>query len=190
MILLATAGILFILSLLKTPKQMWFSIGLILCLGFSLILHTIYGDDPLLYSPNWVYALVLFVALSLQRWANQKWLQITMIVFLSLMMIVNLKFDPADHECCFALLRKLNFIEFLPVNRDCFEPELDTDISKIKRPAVEQAVFMIPFRFYLLNWSFKISVIRMLTTLTTNPPRKAFHQTGSVMISQSRTIDR
>ena len=90
MILLATAGILFILSLLKTPKQMWFSIGLILCLGFSLILHTIYGDDPLLYSPNWVYALVLFVALSLQRWADQKWLQITMIVFLGLMMIVNL----------------------------------------------------------------------------------------------------
>src|SRR5688500_10101736 len=90
MIIFATAGILFILSLLKTPKQMWFSIGLVLCLGFSLILHTIYGDDPLLYSPNWVYALVLFVALSLQRWADQKWLQITMIVFLSLMMIVNL----------------------------------------------------------------------------------------------------
>ena len=90
MILLATAGILFILSLLRTPKQMWFSVSLVLCLGFSLVLHTVYGDDPLLYSPNWVYALVLLVALSLQRWAGQKWLQITMIVFLSLMMIVNL----------------------------------------------------------------------------------------------------
>jgi hypothetical protein len=90
MIILATAGILFVLSLLKSPKQIWFSIGLVLCLGFSLVLHTVYGDDPLLYSPNWVYALVLLVALSLQRWADHKWLQITMIVFLSLMMIVNL----------------------------------------------------------------------------------------------------
>jgi hypothetical protein len=89
-IILATAGILFILSLLKTPKQMWFSMGLVLCVGFSLVLHTVYGDDPLLYSPNWVYALVLFVALSLQRWADHKWLQITMIVFLSLIMTVNL----------------------------------------------------------------------------------------------------
>ena len=69
---------------------MWFSIGLVLCLGFSLALHTVYGDDPLLYSPNWVYALVLLVALSLQKWADHKWLQITMIVFLSLMMIANL----------------------------------------------------------------------------------------------------
>jgi hypothetical protein len=90
MIILATAGILFIWSLLKTPKQMLFPMGLVLCLGFSLILHTVYGDDPLLYSPNWVYALVLFAALSLQKWADHKWLQITMMVFLSLLMIVNL----------------------------------------------------------------------------------------------------
>jgi len=90
MVILATACILFILNFVKTPKQMWFSVGLVLCLGFSLILHTVYGDDPLLYSPNWVYALVLFVALSLQKWADHKWLQIAMIVFLGLMMIVNL----------------------------------------------------------------------------------------------------
>jgi hypothetical protein len=90
MIILATAGILFILNLLKTPKQVWFSMGLVFCLGFSLVLHIVYGDDPLLYSPNWVYALVLFVALSLQKWADYKWFQIAMTVFISLMMIVNL----------------------------------------------------------------------------------------------------
>jgi hypothetical protein len=89
-VIIATACILFALNFVKTPKQMWFSVGLALCLGFSLILHTVYGDDPLLYSPNWVYALVLFVALSLQKWADHKWLQITMIIFLGLMMIVNL----------------------------------------------------------------------------------------------------
>jgi len=90
MIILMAAGILFILNFLRSPKQALFSMGLVLCLGFSLVLHTVYGDDPLLYSPNWVYALVLFVALSLQKWADHKWLQITMIVFLGLMMTVNL----------------------------------------------------------------------------------------------------
>lgn len=90
MIILMAAGILFILNFLRSPKQALFSMGLVLCLGFSLVLHTVYGDDPLLYSPNWVYALVLFVALSLQKWADRKWLQITMIVFLALMMVVNL----------------------------------------------------------------------------------------------------
>jgi len=90
MIILIAAGILFIWNILKSPKQVLFSMGLVLCLGFSLVLHTVYGDDPLLYSPNWVYALVLFVALSLQKWADHKWLQITMIVFLGLMMTVNL----------------------------------------------------------------------------------------------------
>jgi hypothetical protein len=90
MIILVAAGILFAWSLYKSPKQILFSMGLVLCLGFSLVLHTVYGDDPLLYSPNWVYALVLFVALSLQKWADRKWLHIVLSVFLSLMMVVNL----------------------------------------------------------------------------------------------------
>jgi hypothetical protein len=90
MVILIAAGILFLWNLYKSPKQNLFSVGLVLCLGFSLVLHTVYGDDPLLYSPNWVYALVLFVALSLQKWADAKWLQIALSIFLGLMMIVNL----------------------------------------------------------------------------------------------------
>src|SRR5688572_6270171 len=90
MVILGAAGILFLWHLYKSPKQNLFSMGLLFCLGFSLVLHTVYGDDPLLYSPNWVYALVLFVALSLQKWADTKWLQIGISIFLGLMMIVNL----------------------------------------------------------------------------------------------------
>jgi hypothetical protein len=90
MVILIAAGILFLWNLYKSPRQNLFSVGLVLCLGFSLVLHTVYGDDPLLYSPNWAYALVLFVALSLQKWADAKWLQIALSVFLGLMMIVNI----------------------------------------------------------------------------------------------------
>jgi hypothetical protein len=90
MVILVAAGILFLWNLYKSPKQNLFSMALLFCLGFSLVLHTVYGDDPLLYSPNWVYALVLFVALSLQKWADTKWLQIGISIFLGLMMVVNL----------------------------------------------------------------------------------------------------
>jgi len=90
-IILAIAGILFILDLFRSPKQVLFPLSLLLCAGFSFIFHIVYGDDPLLYSPNWVYALVLFVALALQRWADRRWLQLMLIVFLILLMNTNLK---------------------------------------------------------------------------------------------------
>jgi hypothetical protein len=45
----------------------------------------------MLYSPNWVYALILFIALALQRWADQRWLQLSLIVFLTMLMSTNLR---------------------------------------------------------------------------------------------------
>jgi len=89
-IILLIAGIIFIFNGLKHPEQMSLSMGLLLCLGFNLGLHMVYGDDPLLYSPNWVYALVLFVAFSLQKWADHKWLHLALAVFLVLLMSTNL----------------------------------------------------------------------------------------------------
>jgi hypothetical protein len=44
----------------------------------------------MLYSPDWVYVLVLFVALALRQWAGQRWLQLVMLAFLVLMMTTNL----------------------------------------------------------------------------------------------------
>jgi hypothetical protein len=90
-VLLALAGSLFFWNLFKSPKQVLFPLSLLLCLGFSFILHLVYGDDPVLYSPNWVYALILFVALALQRWAGQRWLQLSLIVFLIMLMSTNLR---------------------------------------------------------------------------------------------------
>ncbi len=90
-VLLAVAGILFILNLFRSPKQAALPLSLVLCLGFSFSLHLVYGDDPMLYSPNWVYALVLFVAFTLQRWADRRWLQISLIIFLGLLINTNLR---------------------------------------------------------------------------------------------------
>jgi len=89
--ILAIAGILFIVDVFKSPKQVLFPLSLVLCLGFSFSLHLVYGDDPMLYSPNWVYALVLFIGLTFQRWADRKWLQVLLIIFLVLLMNTNLR---------------------------------------------------------------------------------------------------
>lgn len=88
--ILGLAIILFIFNLLKSPVQMVFPASLVLCMGFSFGLHLLYGDDPMLYSPNWVYALVLFVSVSFERWSHNKWIQAGLIVFLGLMTCINL----------------------------------------------------------------------------------------------------
>lgn len=90
-VILAVAGLLFLLDLFRSPKQALFPLSLVLCLGFSFLLHLVYGDDPMLYSPNWVYALILFVALMLQRWADRRWLQLFLIVFFGLLINTNLR---------------------------------------------------------------------------------------------------
>lgn len=90
MVILVAAGAGFLLNLIRSPKQMMFPLSLLLCLGFSFTLHVVYGDDPMLYSPNWVYALVLFVAASLQGWGERRWLQAGLIVFLILLVSANL----------------------------------------------------------------------------------------------------
>ncbi len=89
-VILAAAGILFALSLFRSPKQVRLPLSLLLCLGFSFGLHIVYGDDPMLYSGDWVYALIVFVALMLQGWAGRRWLQLLLIVFLAMLMVTNL----------------------------------------------------------------------------------------------------
>jgi hypothetical protein len=89
-VILGIAGIVFLMDLLKSPKQALLPLSLLLCLGFNLALHVVYGDDPLLYSPDWVYALVLFVALAFQKWAERTWLQLLLLLFLVMLIGTNL----------------------------------------------------------------------------------------------------
>ena len=88
--IIGLATILFIINFIKSPQKMLFPLSLILCLVFNFGLHIIYGDDPMLYSPNWVYALVLFVSLSFGKWADNRWLQLGLTVFLGMTIYTNL----------------------------------------------------------------------------------------------------
>jgi hypothetical protein len=89
MLVLVAAFILFVLGWFGKQKPA-LALGLLVCIGFNFAMHVAYGDDPMLYSPDWVYALLLFVAFSFGRFADRKWLQALFSVFLVLVMIVNL----------------------------------------------------------------------------------------------------
>lgn len=80
----------FLAGMFTSPRTMTFHLSLLFCLGFNFVLHVLYGDDPMLYTPNWVYALVLLVSASFEKWADNRWLQVGAIAFLALMVYTNL----------------------------------------------------------------------------------------------------
>lgn len=87
---LVVAGGFFAWRLIKSPREAPLQAALALNLLFNFILHMNYGDDPLLYSPDWTYALVFFFGISFEKFAGNKWFQIVLLVFLSALMINNL----------------------------------------------------------------------------------------------------
>jgi hypothetical protein len=91
-LLLVAAGGLFAWKLLKSPRDASLQAALALNLLFNFALHMNYGDDPLLYSPNWTYALILFFGISFEKLADKKWFQAVLLVFLAALMANNLEF--------------------------------------------------------------------------------------------------
>lgn len=89
MLILVGAVFLFIIGWFGKNKPV-LALGLLACIGFNFAMHVVYGDDPMLYSPDWVYALVMFVAFSFGRFADRKWLQASLAVFLVAVMTINL----------------------------------------------------------------------------------------------------
>ena len=83
-ILLLAAGIFFLWKIIRTRK-VDLSLALGLCVLFNFALHLNYGYEPFLYSPNWAYALVFFVALSLGSLAKNRFFQGGLLVFLILL---------------------------------------------------------------------------------------------------------
>lgn len=80
-LLLFCAALLFVIEIVRTRK-MDVRVGLILCILFNFILHLYYGYEPFLYSPDWAYALIFFVGLSLAPFAGNKIVQFSLFVFL------------------------------------------------------------------------------------------------------------
>jgi hypothetical protein len=90
--LLAGAAGFFLWRWIKTPQGAVLQASLLACLAFNFILHMNYGDDPLLYSGDWTYAVVFFVVLSYKDLAGNRWLQAGFLAFLALLMVNNWRF--------------------------------------------------------------------------------------------------
>ena len=86
----ALAGFLFIRKSLKFPQQAAIQIALVANILFNFVLHMNYGDDPLLYSPDWTYALVFFFGISYESFASRKWFQVLLLIFLVCLLVNNL----------------------------------------------------------------------------------------------------
>jgi len=88
-LLLATAGVSYLRYLFRRSSSAKISSALALVVGMNAALHLTYGKELFLYSANWTYALVLFVALSLKGLVKFRWFQIALVGFLVLVMINN-----------------------------------------------------------------------------------------------------
>ena len=82
--LLLLSGILFVLKLVRTRK-IGIEVTFVVCLLFNFLLHINYGYEPFLYSPDWGYALIFFIALTLAPISENLFLQGGMLIFLVLL---------------------------------------------------------------------------------------------------------
>jgi hypothetical protein len=66
-----------------------FPLAFIATLLFYFILHLRYGKDVFLYSANWTYAILLFLALAWRELAEKRWFQILLLAFILLLLVNN-----------------------------------------------------------------------------------------------------
>ena len=83
-VLLLISGLFFLRKLIRTRKAD-LSLAFALCIFFNFVLHLNYGYEPFLYSPDWAYALIFFVALSLVPLVNNRFFQGGILFFLILL---------------------------------------------------------------------------------------------------------
>ncbi|HNB53395.1 MAG TPA: hypothetical protein PK530_15695 [Anaerolineales bacterium] len=79
--LIGLAGVLWLWKLIKT-RQIDLSVAFVGCLLFNFALHFIYGEAPFLYSADWAFALIFFVAYGLSPLARNRLFQGALLVFL------------------------------------------------------------------------------------------------------------
>ena len=86
--LLILGGVFFLKNIRRQDNG--FSLALIVTLLFYFLLHLRYGKDVFLYSTNWTYAILLFLALAWSELAGKRWFQILLLAFVLLLMVNNL----------------------------------------------------------------------------------------------------
>lgn len=85
--LVVLGGILFLKNLKKEDNR--FALAMLGVLAFNFALHMAYGKDFFLYSANWTYALILFLALAWKPLADKRWFQVTLLLFAALLLMNN-----------------------------------------------------------------------------------------------------
>lgn len=65
------------------------SLAMAICLVFNYLLHILYGVEPFLYTADWTYALILFVAFNANHFAQKTWFKISFLALLGLVLITN-----------------------------------------------------------------------------------------------------
>ncbi len=83
-VLLLISGLFFLRNLIRS-RQADLSLAFALSVLFNFLLHINYGYEPFLYSPDWAYALIFFVAFSLAPLAKNRLFQGGMLAFLILL---------------------------------------------------------------------------------------------------------
>jgi hypothetical protein len=89
LLLLCIAVWQFIRSMKPGGELTRFSLAMLACLGFNYLLHFVYGFEPFLYTTDWTYALVLFVAFNLHFLAEKIWFKIGFLAFLGFLLLNN-----------------------------------------------------------------------------------------------------
>jgi hypothetical protein len=104
LVMLGVAGVVFVWSLIRTRKADTMLI-FVLCIAFNATIHFFYGQELFLYSADWAYALIFFVAFGLAPFANNRLFQMGMLVFLILL---------AYHQWQFMEIILHSISEFIP----------------------------------------------------------------------------
>jgi len=85
--LILLGAFLFFKNIRKQDNR--YQITFIVILLFNFALHMRYGKDVFLYSVNWTYALMLFLALAWKEFADKRWFQMLLLTFIALLCFNN-----------------------------------------------------------------------------------------------------
>lgn len=87
-ILLALFGVFGFLKNIRKQDN-FFSYAFICIILFSFILHLKFGKELFLYATNWTYAIILLLALAWKEFADKRWFQVILFVFITLLLVNN-----------------------------------------------------------------------------------------------------
>ena len=85
--LMLLGGVFFLKNIFKQDNG--YFLAFIFTLLFNFALYMQYGKDVFLYSTNWTYAIMLFLALAWRELADKRWFQIVLLVFFVLLVVNN-----------------------------------------------------------------------------------------------------